>query len=107
MHLEAIGGFDALVEAKRGDAEDFAERRFGFSRHGVLQATFKLLQDRIPAVPPHADDEWHAELLAVGVVEAMELRKLRLRQAVEAGARLLRLGIHRHSACARRLAREV
>src|SRR5215831_15592934 len=27
VHLEAIGGLDALVEAKRGNAEDLAERR--------------------------------------------------------------------------------
>src|SRR5215470_7705995 len=107
VHLESIGGFDALVEAKRGDAEDFAKRRFGFRRHGVLQAAFELLQDRILAMPPHADDEGHAELLAIGVVEAMELRKFRLRQAVEAGARLFRLGIDGHGACARRLAREI
>src|SRR5215831_19741337 len=92
VHLEAIGGFEALVETKRGNAEDLSERRFGFRRHRILQATFELLQDRIPAVSPHADDERHAELLAVGVVEAMELRKFRLRQAIKAGARLFRLG---------------
>jgi len=30
MHVEPIGGRNPLIEAKRGDAEDFGERRLGF-----------------------------------------------------------------------------
>ena len=66
VHLETIGGRDALIEAQRGDAEDFAERRLGLGRHIVLHAALELLQDRVPAVPAHADDERDAEFFPIG-----------------------------------------
>ena len=80
VHLEAIGGLDPLVEAQRGDAEDFGERRFGLGRRAVVQTMLELPQDRILAVPPHADDERDGEFLAVGIVQAVKLREFRLRQ---------------------------
>ena len=78
MHLETIGGLEPLIEAKRGDAENFSERRLGFLRHAVLQSAFKLLQDRILTVAAGANDEGNAELLAVGLVQAVKLGKFRL-----------------------------
>src|SRR6478735_10844576 len=93
MHLETINGLEPLIEAKRGDAEDFGERCFGFLRHAVLQSAFKLLQNGVFAVPAGANDEGNAELLAIRSVEPMKLREFLLRQALEPGARLFRLGI--------------
>jgi hypothetical protein len=58
-------------------------------------------------VPAHADDERHGEFLAVGIVQAVELREFRLRQAVEAGARLLGPGAGGELPPARGLAREI
>ena len=107
LHPELVGRLDPLVEPQRADAEDLGQRRFGFRRHAVLQATLELPQDRLLAVPAHADDERNAEFLAVGIVVAVEGGVFRLRQPVEAGAGLLGLGIGRHGAGARRLAGEV
>src|SRR5215813_12516042 len=90
MHGEAIDGLDPLIEAKRRDAENFVERRFGLSRLAVLRAAFELLQDRLFAVPARTDDERDAELLAVGAVEAMKVREFLLRESVQSGARLFR-----------------
>jgi hypothetical protein len=58
-------------------------------------------------VTAHADDEGKAELLLVGVVQAMEAGELLLRQRVEADARLLVPRLFRHGAGARGLAGEI
>src|SRR5262245_50222777 len=107
LHLETISGFEPLIEAKRGDAEDFGKRRFGFLCRPVLQSALKLLQDGIFAVPAGTNDEGKAELLTISPVEAMKLREFHLRQALEPGARLFRLGISCHRAGTRRLAGEI
>ena len=107
MHLEPIGGRNPLIEAKRGDAENFPERRFGLGRRAVLHAALELPQDRVPAVPPHADDERDAKFFPIGVVEAVELGKLRVRQAIETDAGLFGRGLVGHHAGTRCLAREV
>ncbi len=58
-------------------------------------------------MPAHADDERHAEFLAIGVVEAVEGGELVLAQPVEPGARLLGGGIGGELALARGLAGEI
>ena len=51
-HLETIGGRNPLIEAQRGDAEDFAERRVGLGANIVLHTARKLLQDEfLPCRP--------------------------------------------------------
>src|SRR5258706_14834041 len=86
VNVETVGGLEPLVQAKRRNTENFAERRLRFGRQVVLQTAFELLQNRVLAVSACADDEWDAEFLAVGVVEAVELRGFPFRQAVGGGA---------------------
>src|ERR1700733_12225420 len=85
VHFEAVIGLDALVESQRGDAEDFLERRFLLRASIVVQPPRELAQDRLLAVPAHADNERHGEFLAVSIVETMEIGELRLAELVEAG----------------------
>src|SRR5260370_30784605 len=84
VNVETVGGLEPLVQAKRRNTENFAERRLCFGRHVVPQTAFELLQNRVLAVSVRADDEWDAELLAVGVVEAVKIREFPLPQAGEA-----------------------
>ena len=107
VHLETIGGRNPLIEAQRGDAEDFIERRVGLGAHIVLHTTRELLQDRVPAVPAHADDERDAEFFPIGAVELMKLSKFGFRQSVETDAGLFGRGLACHRARPRCLAREI
>src|SRR5258708_10440841 len=97
-NVETVGGLEPLVQAKRCNTKNFAERRLRFGGHVVLQTAFELLQNRVLAVSARADDEWDAELLAVGVVEAVELREFRFRHAVGGRAPPVPPVLHPHVA---------
>jgi hypothetical protein len=58
-------------------------------------------------MPAHADDEGKAELILVGIVEAMKTGELLLRQRVEPDARLLVLRLLGDGARARGLAGKI
>ena len=107
VHLEAIGAADVLVEAKCGDAEDFAQSRFALLACVVAQPSFELAQDRILGVAAHANDEGDAELLPIGCVEPVEAIEFLVVEPIEAGAGLLGLGLKRQRIQPHRLVSEV
>src|ERR1700738_3978175 len=118
MGIEDMGGhmpvprnplptLDTLIETQRRNPEDLGNRDLLLDPRAVLQTAFKVAQDRGLAVPAHAYDERHRELLPIRIVERMDTREFLLRQPVGACAPLLRLGSIRHRASPRRLSREV
>ena len=107
VHLEPIRRGNAQIEPQRGDAADFGQRRFLLGGFVVAQPLFELAQDRIFAMPAHADDERHIEFFSIGVVEPVKSGELLFRKLVEPGACLLEFGIVRHRAFAGGFAREV
>jgi len=54
VHLEPIGGRKALIEAQRGDAEDFFERRLGLGARIVLHRGTERLEEQLSALFPQA-----------------------------------------------------
>ena len=81
--------------------------RFLFRRGIIVQPPRELAQDRLLAVPAHADNERHGEFFAVGVVEAMEIGKLLLAEPVEPGRGLFGRRVGGELAFPRRLAGEI
>ena len=72
MHAKAVRRRNALIEPKRGNTENLAQRRIAFCCAVVAKALLEMAQDRFLAVPAHANDERHAELFAIGIVEPVE-----------------------------------
>src|SRR3984893_3617554 len=107
VHREPLATLDTLIETQRRNPEDLGKRDLLLDPRAVLQTAFKVTQDRGPAVPAHAYDERHRELLPIRIVERMETREFLLRQPVEAGTCLLRLGGIGHRSGPRRLSREI
>src|SRR6202023_4095100 len=89
MNAETIRRRNTLIESERDDAENLGQRRVAFGRGVVAKAVLELAQDRSLAVPAHADDEGHAELFAIGIVEPVERGEFVRRESVEPRARLL------------------
>ena len=86
---------------------DLLERRGPLCLGAVAQPALEIVQDRIARVPAHADDEGETEALAIGGIQPLEARELRVAQAVEPEAALLPARLRGHGAGTRDLAAEL
>ena len=107
VNFQPIPRSHALIEPQGGDAKYFTQRGLPLGCGIVRQPPRELAQDRCLAVTADADDERHAELGAVGIVEAVEVGEFLLAQPVKPGGGLLGGGVGRQLAFARRLAGEI
>ena len=89
MHFQLVVGDDELIEPQRGDTADLLDRAPRLGLGDIAQPRLEVAQHGIPGVTAHADDIGEAELVAIGVVDALERGVFCIRQPVEAGAVLL------------------
>jgi len=96
VHLEPVFRRYQLIDPQRRDpADSFPDRRLHLGLCVVRQPAFEIAQDGIPGVATDADDVGKAKLSAVGVLTPLECHIFGIRQPIEAGAVLLRVGIPR------------
>ncbi len=91
--FQTVGAGDALIEAERDDTENLIQRRFALRRGIIAEAFFELAQDRVFAVPAHANDEGNVEFRVIGIVKPVEIGEFIVREPIQSGARLLAFGI--------------
>ncbi len=101
MHLETVGGLDALIQPKRGDAENFGQRGLDARlRPGSAGDCSNWRRMESLVCRRTQMMKGIANFVAIGVIQAMKSRELFVRQPVETGACLLGLW-NRGSACRR------
>src|SRR5262245_988016 len=83
------GTLHDLVEPQSRDMADLIQCRRSFGLPAVGNPSRELTHDGRAGVAPYADDEWHAEPLAIVAIKALEALQLCPAQAIEAEITLL------------------
>jgi hypothetical protein len=78
-----------LGQPQRGNLIDLCQCRRNFLITRILEPPPKSLQDSLPVIEPRADDEGKTEPVEIRGVELVELSRLLIGEAIEAGALLL------------------
>ena len=90
VRLRLAGPVHRLDEPQPRDVADLRGAPRRAPCRGVLaEPALEVVEDGVARVPAHADDERKAEALAIGRVQPLEARELRLAQPVETEAALL------------------
>src|SRR5690606_30392383 len=89
---------DQRVDAPAGDEPDLLERGAALDVRAARGARTQRLEDLLPGVAAHGDDEGEAVALAVGAVQALHLVQFLAAERVQPGAALLAGGFGGHRA---------